>query len=204
LKEKIKQGEFQQIDLPEAIKEYDRTYDVDGITKQTAFLTGTDAYEYLYDMVVASTYADWNRKVIMERIGTLVDAEVLESITTTHNFIDMDDFIIRKGAVASYKDRKFILPFNSKDGILLCEGKSNPDFNYSAPHGAGRLMSRSDAKKVISVEDAKGAMDGVYASVTPQDESPLAYKPCEVIENAISPTATIIDRLNPVLNFKAN
>ncbi len=96
-----------------------------------------------------------------------------------------------------------VIPFNSLDGILICDGKSNQDWNCSAPHGAGRLMSRTEAKKNITTEDAKEVMESVYASVTPVDESPLCYKSASMIENAIEPTATIVDRLKPVLNFKA-
>lgn len=206
LKAQIDRGEFDKADLHEAIKTYDRTYEVGGITKQDAFLEGKDAYEYLYDMVVAQTYASWNREAIFEAIDTLMDVESLTQIETVHNYIDFEDFIIRKGAVGSYEGKQFILPFNAKDGILICEGKSNPDWNMSACHGAGRLMSRSEAKKQITPEQAKKLMDeaGIYASITPVDESALAYKDSAMIEEAIKPTANIVNRLKPVVNFKAN
>ena len=203
LKDKIVEGSFLRSDLEEAITEYDRTFDFNGITKQNAYLMGTDMYEYLFDMVVAQTYADWNRKIIQYAINIFVYAEVLETINTTHNYINFKDFIIRKGAIDAYSGDKVIIPFNPVDGILICEGKSNPDWNYSAPHGAGRIMSRTQANKEITPERAKEVMQGVYASETPVDESPLCYKDASMIETAIDPTATIIDRLKPILNFKA-
>lgn len=203
LKQKIADGELCKSDMPEAINEYDRTYQVGGVTKQDAFLEGTEAYQYLYWMVVAQCYSDWNRELIHERIATIVGGEVLEIINTTHNYISFRDFIIRKGAVASYEGEKMIIPFNSRDGILICTGKSNKDFNYSCCHGAGRVMSRSRANKVISREEADRVLEGVYASERPLDESPLAYKDSKMIEVAISPTANIVNRLKPIVNFKA-
>ena len=125
-------------------------------------------------------------------------------ICTNHNFISFDDFIIRKGAVPSYKGKKMIIPFNMEDGILICEGKSNPEWNYSAPHGAGRVGSRAWAKKNLSKPDAEHRMKQkkIYCSKLPADELRDAYKPASVIEDAIEPTATIIDRLIPLIAMK--
>ncbi len=128
-----------------------------------------------------------------------------EVVNTIHNYVDFNDFIIRKGAISSYEGQKMIIPFNMRDGILLCEGKSNKDWNNSAPHGAGRLMSRTEAKGKIDMEKFKKSMKGIYStSVTKDtlDESPFAYKDSATIENAIGPTATIIDRIIPILNIK--
>jgi tRNA-splicing ligase RtcB (3'-phosphate/5'-hydroxy nucleic acid ligase) len=136
----------------------------------------------------------------------ILKKEPLDRIETVHNFIDFKDFVIRKGAVRSYKDERFILPFNMRDGILLCSGKSNPEWNYSAPHGAGRVMSRSQAKKNIGLEKFEGQMKGIYSTSVGRetlDEAPDAYKDPLTIEQAIAPTAEILDRIKPIHNMKA-
>lgn len=168
-----------------------------------ASLKGEDAFNYLIDMVIAQNYADLNREVMAEIIVDGLELDVRETIVSVHNYVDFNDFIIRKGAIASYENQVMIIPFNSKEGLLICEGKSNPDWNFSAPHGAGRLGSRSWAKKTITKEMAEKAMKGVYASKLPIDESPLAYKDSKVIENSIVPTCEIKERIKPVINLKA-
>lgn len=176
------------------------------VPKGTEYLQGEDAYGYLVDMLIAQEYAVINRRVIAtEIVGVILDldASVLtpaqtEYIETTHNFIDFNDWIIRKGAIRSYEGEKMIIPFNMEDGLLICEGKSNPEWNYSAPHGAGRVYSRSKAKQVLSLGDATESMKkkGVYSSVIPLDEVKEAYKDSTIIEICIEPTATIVDRVN--------
>ena len=129
----------------------------------------------------------------------------IEFIETIHNYIDPNDHIIRKGAVRSYIGEKFIIPLNMKDGFLLCEGKSNPEWNYSAPHGAGRIMSRSQAKANIAFKNFQESMNGIFStSISEQtlDESPMAYKNKELIIGAIEPTATIIEEIKPIYNLK--
>ena len=171
---------------------------------QLAYLEGEDMFGYLVDMLFASIYADENRQVMQQLIYRITDYPVLESISSVHNFIDFNDFIIRKGAIRSYENEKMIIPFNMEDGIIICEGKSNPEWNFSAPHGAGRLFSRSKAKETLSIDPAKHRMDEkeIYCSKLPIDELKEAYKDPKVIEDAIGPTATIIDRLMPVLAMK--
>ena len=174
------------------------------VPKGTEYLEGEDMYGYLVDMMIAQKYAELNRFVISAEILTFIETvNPIVCIETVHNFIDFEDWIIRKGAIRSYKDELMIIPFNPKDGLLIVEGKSNPEWNCSAPHGAGRLFSRSEAKRTISVKDADKAMEGVYASVKPLDESPLAYKDAEIIEICIEPTAHIVHRVKPVMNMKA-
>jgi RNA-splicing ligase RtcB len=169
-----------------------------------AYLEGEDMFNYLIDMVVAGHYAHWNREYMCYFIWTTLDREMKESIETVHNFIDFDDFIIRKGAVASYEGRKMIIPFNMQDGLLICEGKSNAEWNYSAPHGAGRLGSRRWAKETLSKKDAEKAMKDadIYCSKLPLDECKGAYKDPATIEKYIAPTADIIERIKPVLAMK--
>jgi tRNA-splicing ligase RtcB (3'-phosphate/5'-hydroxy nucleic acid ligase) len=175
---------------------------------QLAYLEGDDMFGYLTDMFFAQQYADVNRRIMGDAIlREVLNTDTYKVIETTHNFIDFTDFIIRKGAISSYENTEMIIPFNMEDGILICEGKSNKEWNYSAPHGAGRVSSRSQAKKVLKPieEDIKNRMTvekGIYCSKLPLDEVKEAYKDPKIIEEAIGPTATIIDRLKPVLSMK--
>ena len=172
------------------------------VSDELQYLEGENAHGYLYDMIFAQKYAKVNRAYIASTILKILGVNEIDRIETVHNFIDFRDFIIRKGAIRSYVGERMIIPFNPRDGILICDGKSNPDWNYSAPHGAGRVMSRSQAKKNITDEMAENAMKGIFASAKPKDESPLAYKDAKIIEEAIEPTANIFFRIKPVLNMK--
>jgi len=172
-----------------------------------AYLTGDDMFGYLSDTVLAQKYADLNR---LHMINYVLEAcnytwtNVKQSIQTSHNFIDFDDFIIRKGAIRSYIDEYMIIPFNMEDGILICSGRSNPEWNYSAPHGAGRVGSRRWAKENLDLETTKERMEknNIYFSKLPIDELKEAYKDPKIIENAIKPTAMIVDRIKPILVMK--
>ena len=157
------------------------------------------------DMVFAQMYAEVNRKTIGVVLCDILGVSPEDSLETEHNFIDFRDFIIRKGAIRSYAGERMIVPFNMRDGILICEGKSNPMWNFSAPHGAGRAMSRSQAKKVLDVEEFKRQMKEVFSTsvgIGTLDEAPGAYKSAGFIEEAIQPTATIVSRIKPVHNMK--
>ncbi len=171
---------------------------------ELAYLQDKDAFDYLVDMVIAQKYANENRRVMCDVVVKALDLEVSETIVSVHNFIDFNDFIIRKGAITSYKGQKMIIPWNMEDGITICEGKSNPEWNYSAPHGAGRLGSRAWAKKKFSSKLAMERMKkkGIYTSCVPVDEVKEAYKDPALIEKFLEPTATIVDRLIPALNLK--
>jgi len=170
-----------------------------------AYLEGQSMYDYLVDMIVCQQYAAENRfkmhRSLFPNLG--IHREAIESV---HNYIDFNDFIIRKGAISSYEGEKMIIPFNMEDGILICEGKSNASWNFSAPHGAGRVGSRSWAKEALSKEIAAERMEkkGIYFSTLPVDETKLAYKDPEMIERAIRPTAKIVNRIKPVLNCKGD
>jgi RNA-splicing ligase RtcB len=129
-----------------------------------------------------------------------------ESFTTIHNYIDTEHMILRKGAVSAMSGEKLIIPINMRDGSLICSGKGNPDWNCSAPHGAGRLMSRSAAKETFSVQEFQSSMDGIYTTSVGRstlDECPMAYKPIESIIDNISDTVEILDIIKPAYNFKA-
>jgi tRNA-splicing ligase RtcB (3'-phosphate/5'-hydroxy nucleic acid ligase) len=167
---------------------------------------------YLTDMIFAQIYAKENRRLIMESVLASIKRRGysyihINTIESIHNYINFEDFIIRKGAISSYNNQLMIIPLNMEDGILICKGKSNPEWNYSAPHGAGRISSRSEARKKInnSSEIARSRMEnkGIYASIIPTDETKDAYKDPKLIENDIKPTAKIVDRIIPVMNLKA-
>lgn len=174
--------------------------------KGCEYLMAQNAFGYLYDMLFSQVYAMVNRHKIKEIILDILGKPLVEDeIETVHNFIDFKDMIIRKGAIRSYEGERMIIPFNMRDGILVCEGKSNPEWNYSAPHGAGRVMSRSRAKKEIDLEKFVEQMKGIHSSSVGMgtlDEAPDAYKDSKVIEDAISPTAKILNRIKPIHNMK--
>ena len=132
--------------------------------------------------------------------------KTVEQFTTIHNYIDMESMILRKGAISAQLGEKVLIPMNMRDGSLICIGKGNADWNYSAPHGAGRLMSRSEAKKSITLTEFEKAMKGVYSSTVNRstlDEAPFAYKPMEEIMANIGETAEIVKTVKPLYNFKA-
>jgi len=172
-----------------------------------AYLSGDSLNNYLNDMRIAQKYAELNRKEIERIICSHMDWEIEDSFDSVHNFIDIENGIIRKGATSAQEKERLVIPLNMKDGVLICEGKGNPDWNYSAPHGAGRLMSRSKAKESISMEEYIDTMKDIHSSSVLQatlDEAPQAYKPSEMIIDAIKDTATIIDVVYPIYNFKGH
>lgn len=172
---------------------------------ELCYLENENAQNYLLDMIFSQIYAQENRRLISEKILKTLNITSSETIETVHNFIDFNDFIIRKGAIRSYSEEKMIIPFNMRDGILICKGKSNPEWNFSAPHGAGRLMSRSQARKTLNLDVFKLQMKDVFSTSVNSstlDEAPNAYKNPHIIEEAIEPTAEIINRIKPVLNLK--
>ena len=177
-----------------------------GIPKQLAYVDGELFENYLHDMKIAQSFAELNRQAI---IATIVNGMKLTpnlQFTTVHNYIDTEKKILRKGAVSAEKGEPLLIPINMEKGSLLCVGKGNEDWNYSAPHGAGRLMSRSEAKRNLSMAEFERRMVGVYTTSVNEntlDECPMAYKPIEEIISNITPTAKIIDMLLPIYNFKS-
>ena len=147
-----------------------------------------------------------NRKAMMDVILVGMRLTAVEQFTTIHNYIDTDNMILRKGAVAAYAGQKLLIPINMRDGSLICIGKGNPDWNCSAPHGAGRLMSRKEAFKRLSLDEYRKEMEGIYTTCvdrTTLDEAPMAYKGIDEIISHIGPTVEIMERIIPVYNFKA-
>lgn len=179
---------------------------VPSLPKDLCYLYGEYMENYLHDLEICQKFARRNREKIAEIILEEMGIEMVESFQTVHNYIDIDEKIIRKGAVSAKKGEKLLIPINMRDGSLLCIGKGNEDWNFSAPHGAGRLLSRTEAFEKLSMEEYQREMAGIYTtSVTfdTLDESPMAYKNMDEIVRTITPTAEIIDKIRPLYNFKA-
>lgn len=178
------------------------------VPKDLAYLEGQDFDDYLHDMGIAQQFAVYNRHAMMFDIINAMElgSYIEDRFTTIHNYIDIDSMILRKGSVSAKRGEKLLIPINMRDGSLICEGKGNDEWNQSAPHGAGRLMSRTKAFKTLSLDKFKEQMSGIYSTSVRKstlDESPMAYKSAENILNNISPTAKVIKIIRPIYNFKA-
>jgi len=176
------------------------------IPKPLCYLEGELFQDYLHDMAIMQRYADLNRRAMMQELLRGMGLHEAERFTTIHNYIDTDAMILRKGAVSAKAGEKLLIPINMRDGSLICIGKGNEDWNCSAPHGAGRLMSRSAAKQSFTLTQFKASMEGIYSTSINRDtldECPMAYKGMEDIVNNIGPTADIVDIIRPIYNFKA-
>lgn len=172
-----------------------------------AYLEGPSFKDYIHDMELCQRFASLNRRamvrVILEGLG--IEAKVVWQ--TIHNYIDTEHMILRKGSISAQEGERVIIPMNMRDGSLICIGKGNPDWNCSAPHGAGRLLSRSDAGRLIDLEDFRREMAGIASwSVCSStlDEAPGAYKPMETIIPQLEPTVTVENIIRPVFNYKAH
>lgn len=175
--------------------------------KDLAYLTGEHMADYLHDMALIQKYAELNRQTIANLILRGLKTTPVEQFSTIHNYIDLENMILRKGAVSAKKGERLIIPMNMRDGSLICVGKGNEDWNCSAPHGAGRLMSRAKARDSISLGSYKEAMRNVHStcvSFDTIDEAPMAYKDMKEIMDCIQPTCEIREVVKPVYNFKAS
>lgn len=176
------------------------------IPRQLAYVSGDLFRQYIHDMKIIQAYAMLNRQAMMDEIVKGMKLHVEEQFTTIHNYIDTDAMILRKGAVSARDGEKLLIPINMRDGSLVCTGKGNDDWNQSAPHGAGRLMSRSAAKENFTVSEFKKQMSGIYTTSVSKDtldECPMAYKGMDDIVNNIGDTVRIDRVIKPVYNFKA-
>lgn len=176
------------------------------VPKNLAYVEGELMEHYLHDMKIAQSFAYWNRLAMVETIINGLGLHITRQFTTTHNYIDMENKILRKGAVSAKDGEALLIPINMRDGSLICVGKGNPDWNFSAPHGAGRLMSRSEAKEKFTVSEFQQQMEGVYTTSVGRstlDECPMAYKNMEDIVKNIEPTVSITAVIRPIYNFKA-
>ena len=158
-------------------------------------------------MKLTQQFAVLNRKAMVDVILEGMGLHAVDIFTTIHNYIDTDAMILRKGSVSAKAGEKLLIPINMRDGSLICIGKGNEEWNCSAPHGAGRLMSRRAALNTLSMDEFQKEMVGIYSTcVVPDtlDESPMAYKSMDEIVSQIRPTAEIVERIRPVYNFKAS
>lgn len=174
--------------------------------RDLCYLTDEPREQYLHDMDICQHYAVLNRETMANIIVEQMGLVPLRSFHTIHNYINFKDNIIRKGSVSAYAGEKLIIPINMRDGSILAIGKGNPEWNYSAPHGAGRVLSRSKAREVLSMDDYKNSMQGIYTTSVNKhtlDESPMAYKPLAEIMASIQDTVDILKIIKPIYNFKA-
>jgi tRNA-splicing ligase RtcB (3'-phosphate/5'-hydroxy nucleic acid ligase) len=177
------------------------------VSKALSYVQGETFNEYIHDMYLAQKYAEYNRKAIAQVIIEEMKLRVSHCFTTTHNYIDVGEMVLRKGAISAKKGELVIIPINMRDGSIIATGKGNVDWNQSAPHGAGRLMSRAQARRTLSMAEFVKSMDGIYTtslSVDTLDEAPSAYKPMEEIIANIGDTVEIDKIIRPVYNFKAS
>ncbi len=171
------------------------------------YLSGQYLEDYLHDVEICQAFARRSREKMAEILLERTGLSGGESFHTIHNYIDTDEMILRKGAIAAHNGEKVLIPINMRDGSVLAVGKGNPEWNYSAPHGAGRIMSRTKAKNTLSLDEYKKTMEGVYTTSINEntlDEAPMAYKSLEDIIDVIKESVDVIDVMKPVYNFKAS
>ena len=177
-----------------------------GIPKALAYVSGELFEQYLHDMKIVQHFAMLNRQAMVDEIVCGLGLHVEEQFTTVHNYIDTESMILRKGAVSARSGEKLLIPINMRDGSLICVGKGNEDWNFSAPHGAGRLMSRAEAKRRFDITGFRQEMDGIYTTSVNEstlDECPMAYKGMDDILSNIGPTVDVAKIIKPIYNFKA-
>ena len=194
-------------EIQAALQELQWTRRQTTIPEDLCFVYGRHLKDYLHDVELCQQYARRNRELIagilLERSGLTA----VEAFHTVHNYIDTREMILRKGAIAAHRGEKALIPINMRDGSILAVGRGNPDWNYSAPHGAGRVMSRVAAREKLSMRDYAEAMKGVYTTsvnIFTIDEAPMAYKPLGDIIDVIRDTVDVIEVMKPVYNFKAS
>lgn len=177
------------------------------VPERFAYVEGRNLEDYIHDMRLVQRFAVLNRQAMVQTILEGMGLHAADRFTTIHNYIDTEHRILRKGSVSAQKGERLLIPINMRDGALICVGKGNPDWNCSAPHGAGRLLSRKAAQGALSVEEFQRQMTGIYTTCVSEgtlDESPMAYKGIEAILSQIGPTAEVVRQIRPVYNYKAN
>lgn len=177
------------------------------IPADLCFLYGTYLDDYLHDVDICQNFAMRNREKMAEIILERTGMQSLDAFHTIHNYIDTQEMILRKGAIAAHEGERVLIPINMRDGSVLAVGKGNSEWNYSAPHGAGRIMSRTKAKEILNIEEYKKTMQGIYSTSISEatlDEAPMAYKSLEDIIDVIRESVEVIEVLKPIYNFKAS
>lgn len=201
-------AEGRRTEIQQELKRLEREFEAKEPTlpRDLCYLYGSFMDDYLHDVDICQKFAERSRskmaEIILERTGMVA----IETFQTIHNYIDVKEMILRKGSISAKSGEKLLIPINMRDGSLICIGKGNEDWNFSAPHGAGRLMSRSAAFERLTMEEYQKEMAGIYStciSAATLDESPMAYKSMDEIIANIEPTAEIITRIKPIYNFKA-
>lgn len=194
-------------EIQKALKEISIDKKETTIPEDLCYLYGRFFDDYIHDIEICQQFATRNREKIAEILIDRAGLVAGEAFHTIHNYIDTDEMILRKGAIAAHKGEKVLIPINMRDGSILAFGKGNPDWNFSAPHGAGRLMSRTKARNELDMAEYKKSMSGIYTTSVNEstiDEAPMAYKSMDDIISVIDETVDIIEILKPVYNFKAN
>lgn len=196
-------------EIQEALKKlkWEKENEHPSMPEDLCYLSGKYLEDYLHDIKICQDFARKNREKMAEIILEKANIKALEAFHTTHNYIDTDEMILRKGSIAAHKGEKVLIPINMRDGSILALGKGNPDWNYSAPHGAGRLMSRTKAKESLDMDEYKDSMKGIFTSSVNEgtiDEAPMAYKSINDIIDVIGESVDIIEVIKPIYNFKAS
>ncbi len=196
-------------EIQSAIKQLHREFVPNpiGIPRDLCYLTGIYRERYLHDMRICQRFAVLNRAEMAKAIFDEMGLEEIDSFETIHNYIEFGSNMVRKGAISAKKDEMLLIPINMRDGCIIGIGKGNEEWNHSAPHGAGRLMSRSKAKEQLSLAEFEKSMEGIYTTSVNQatvDESPMAYKPMDEIIKNIKDTVEIVKIIKPIYNFKAS
>lgn len=196
-------------EIQEALKKlkWEKENEHPSMPEDLCYLSGKYLEDYLHDIKICQDFARKNREKMAEIILDKANIKALEVFHTTHNYIDTDEMILRKGSIAAHKGEKVLIPINMRDGSILALGKGNPDWNYSAPHGAGRLMSRTKAKESLDMDEYKDSMKGIFTSSVNEgtiDEAPMAYKSINDIIDVIGESVDIIEVIKPIYNFKAS
>ena len=203
-KEAGRQGEIQ-----EALQQLANEFEVKGseIPEDLCYVYGQYLEDYLHDVNICQNFAKRNREIMANILLDRVGIVGTDGFHTIHNYIDTDEMILRKGAIAAHEGERVLIPINMRDGSVLAMGKGNPEWNYSAPHGAGRIMSRSKARDTLDMEEYKKEMEGIYTTSVRAgtlDEAPMAYKSLNDIIDVREESVDVIDIMKPVYNFKAN
>ena len=195
-------------EIQDALKELSKEYTAKtpDVPEDLCWLYGSFLGDYLHDVEICQRFACRNREIMAETILERTGMSKEEAFHTIHNYIDTDEMILRKGAIAAHKGERVLIPINMRDGSVIAVGKGNPEWNYSAPHGAGRIMSRGKAKETLSLEEYRASMEGIYTTSVNEstlDEAPMVYKSLDDILDVINEAVDIVDIIKPVYNFKA-
>lgn len=206
IKEYKAQG--RRAEIQEAIKQLRRDFRAKSsdVPADLCFVYGKYLDDYLYDIAICQNFARRNRELMAEILINRTGLTAGEAFHTIHNYIDVDEMILRKGAIAAHKGEKVLIPINMRDGSVIAIGKGNADWNYSAPHGAGRIMSRLQAKESLDMAEYQRSMEGIYTTSINEatiDEAPMAYKSIDDILSVIGDTVEVVEVIKPVYNFKA-